>query len=517
MSKITYSNALIRADWKHFRSWLRMFFWLGPIVAVAVFLTGASERSSSVVEIGLRAVQRFDFVDSIERKGVVEPMSSTEVRSGCYWSTNILSIVPEGTWVKEGDIVCVLDSSDVEEYARARSLTLLKYRSRLDAALRDQALLESDNERRLSAAENKYETASYQLREYSNGTFPQEVEELEQKLAVMAESAESVIDETRHVEKLWSMGMVSQREMDRQTSELLQSRESYRVQESKLNLLTQFTHPRSEVNLGHTATQALRDVNRTRLKNSLIETRSRISVLSYQRTIRIYERYMQRAQDSIAACTLRAPCDGQLVYGNSWYLMSRGITYITEGARVRRRQKIFEIPDPERLKVSVPLDESLVYQVSPGMPVTATLAGYEDEKIAGEIVSIPRYPRLRSSYSPGVKDYWLEVELLPTDSQRELIKVKADVAVQIVINDIPDALQIPRLAVTGVAGENWVYVFDGKELVPRRVQLGAANEEMVCVIDGLFEGERLVTEMTQQHKESLRATLSASLDQSIAD
>lgn len=517
MSKNTHSNALFQVDWKQRRSWLRACFCAIPVIAAAVILTGASERSSSVVEVGLRAVQRFDFVDSIERKGVVEPMSSTEVRSGCYWSTNILSIVPEGTWVKKGDVVCVLDSSDVEEYARVRGLTLLKYRSRLDAALRDQALLESDNERRLSAAENKYENASYQLNEYSSGTFPQEVEELEQKLTVMAQSSESVVDETRHIEKLWSMGMVSRQQMDRQASELFESRESYRTQEAKLNLLTEFTHPRTEVNLGHTATQALRDVNRTQLRNSLAETRSRISILSYQRTIRIYERYMKRAQDSIAACTLKAPCDGQLVYGNSWYLMSRGITHITEGARVRRQQKVFEIPDLDRLKVSVPLDEALVYQVSHGMPVTVSLAGYEDEKIAGKIVSIPRYPRSRGKYSPGVKDYWLEVELLPTESQRELINVKADVVVQIVIKDIPDSLQIPRLAVTGIAGENWVYVFDGKELVPRKVQLGAANEEMVCVVDGLFEGEPLVTEMTQQHKESLRATLSASLDQTLSD
>ena len=64
---------------------------------------------------------------------------------------------------------------------------------------------------------------------------------------------------------------------------------------------------------------------------------------------------------------------------------------------------------------------------------------------------------------------------------------------------------------TGVAGHNFVYVFDGTELLPRRVELGEANAESVCVISGLSVGEQLVTEMTPQHRAMLEATLAADL------
>ena len=292
---------------------------------------------------------------------------------------------------------------------------------------------------------------------------------------------------------------------------MIDANEKHRQLESKLNLLTKFTQPRTQINLEHRHTEAVRNLVRVKMSNGLARTRARLTTLSYERTLRIYERYYRRAVESIEACTLRAPCDGQVMYGNSWYLMSRGITQVAEGASIRNLQKVFEIPDQEHLKVSVPLIESLIYRVHEGMNVDVVLAGYEDVTIAGKIAKIPRYPRSRSSSTPDLKDYWLDVELLPTEQQRSLIKMKADASVTIAVTDIPDALQVPRHAVTGVAGENFLYVFNGKELVPRKVDLGEANDEYVCVVSGLSAGEKLVTDMTPQHKAALEATLAASL------
>lgn len=482
---------------------LRTVILCGLVFIGGWLLTGAGLQSDSPIEVGLCEIAPSDFVVTVERSGVVEPMKSTEVRSACYWSTNILSIVPEGTMVKKGDVVCVLDAADVEEYARTRELVLLKYRNRLEAARHDRRMLASDNERRLTAARFKYQKAQHNLDEYVEASYPQQVEELEQNLAVLGDSTMSIVEETEHLEKLWAMGMVNHRAMDRQTAEYMEAEEKYRRKEAQLNLLTKFQHPRRQVELGHTRTQSLRNVNRIQLTNSLAETRAQLSILSYERTIRIYEGYYRRALDSIAACTIKAPCDGQVVYGNSWYLMSRGITYIAEGKRVKRRQKIFEIPDLSRLKVSVPLCESLIYRVALDMPVEVTIAGYEDEIIAGRISSIPRYPRSRSSYTPGLKDYWLEIELLPTDAQRDIINVKSDATVRIEVERAEDVIQIPRDTVTGVAGQNFVYVFENHELVPRKLQLGQANDSLVCVENGLQPGEQLVTSMTPQHKEAL--------------
>lgn len=476
-----------------------------------LILTGAVEPNAASVEIGLTVIEPSTFRWEVERHGVVEPYRSTAVHSECHWTTNILSIVPEGTWVQAGDVVCVMDSADIEDYARAREVLLIKYRGRLDNALHDEKMLASQGDRLLSAANFKYETAHQQLTAYQSGTLPQTLEEMERNLSILEDKTRSAADGVEQSEKLWAMGLINGQTMSRESLDLLAMQQKHDQLRGSLNLLTSFKSPRDNLRLEFTSNNALRNVARTKIKNSLAETKARLTTLSYERTMQIYERYYRRAMDSIEACTLRAPCDGQVMHGNSWYLRSRGITQIEEGARVRRQQKVFEIPDRNRIKVSVPIDEALVYCVEQDMRVTVIPAGYDDMEIAGRIVTIAKYPRRRSSYTPNVKDYWMDVELLPTPEQSTILTLKADVNVRITLSEHADALQVPRDAVTGIAGHNFVYVFDGTELVPRAVELGEANDNYVCVVDGLSVGEQLVTKMTPQHLKKLEDTLAAEL------
>lgn len=482
------------------------------LATASVFvLTGAVDKESATVDLGLSIVEPSTFRREIERHGILEPYKSTVVHSDCYWSTNILSIVPEGTWVQEGDVVCVMDSSDIEDYARSREVLLIKYRGRLDSALHDQEMLASQSDRLLSAAQYKYETAQQEVDEYQGGTLPQQLEEMERNLSILAEQSQAAADEVRQKERLWAMGFINGQEMTQDSLKFMEVQQKRDELDSRLNLLIDFTEPRTNCKLEFTRDNALRNVARTRIRNSLAETKALLTTLSYERTMKIYERYHKRAVDSIAACTMRAPCDGQVMHGNSWYLKSRGITRIEEGAKVRRQQKVFEIPDQNRIKVSVPIDEASIYCVENGMRVTVIPAGFEETEIEGRVISIAKYPRVRSRYTPSVKDYWLDIEVLPTDEQAEILKLKADVNVRIALSENPDAIQIQRDAVTGIAGRNFVYVFDGVELVPRAIELGEANDEFVCVVDGLSPGEQLVTEMTSQHREQLEETLAYEL------
>ncbi|GAB5441663.1 MAG: hypothetical protein Fues2KO_20120 [Fuerstiella sp.] len=466
-------------------------------------VTGAVDSSQPASELEMTVIEPSLFRQQIECDGVIEPLDAEEVHSSCYWRTTILKIVPEGTWVQEGDVICELDSSEIEEYAKKRELLLIKYRSRLENAIQSEALQESENDRRLDAAKFRQQAAVGELEEYTDARFPDQVMELERKLNVLSEQVETSSGDIRHTERLWAMGLCSRGQLEAERLRFHKLEQQHERMQSDLNFLTKFGDPRDRMRLNHNATQAQRNVARTQLSNSLALTKARLTRLSYERTLRIYERYYRRALDSIEACTLRAPCDGQVIYGNSWYLKSRGITQIEEGATVRNLQKVFEIPDPSRLKVSVPLNEASIFRVRKGMPVTVTLPAYEDVEVAGRIHYIAKYPKRRSSYTPGVKDYWLDIELLPTDEQRSLLQAKADVVVHLTLDEQDDALQIPRNAITGVAGHNFVYVYEDNELKPRALELGAANEDYVCVVDGLQAGDTLVTGMLEQHKKAL--------------
>lgn len=509
------SRWLARARKKSTRLALSLFLCASACVA-AFALTGATGRSTASLDVGITELQPSVFRWEVQRSGIIEPYASSAVHSACHWSTRILSIVPEGTWVQAGDVVCQMDSSEIEEFARSREVMLIRFRARLDSALHDEELLSTSNERALAAAEYRFQTAEQELHEYQDGTLPQQIEEMERNLKMLSRQTQTAADNVSRSEQLWSMGLLDTQEMARGSLDLLKAQQKQDQLEGKLNLLTSFTQPRNNLRLEYGRNNALRNVARTKISNSLAATRARLSSLALERTVRIYERYYSRAIDSIQACTLRAPCDGQVIHGNSWHLRSRGITQIEEGAKVRQLQKVFEIPDTRRLKVSVPIDEALIYRVHEGMNVTVLPKGYEGMEVAGRIVHVAKYPRERSRYTPSVKDYWLDVELLPMADQLAKLSLKADVEVRMTLAEQPDALQIPREAITGVAGHNFVFVMEGGELVSRQIQLGEANGESVCVTSGLQAGDRLVTEMTAQHRQKLQDTLAAELQLSVA-
>ncbi len=242
-------------------------------------ITGAADSLSLPAELELTTIQPSTFRLQVEKPGVVEPLESEVVRSSCYWSTTILSIVPEGTWVQKGDVVCVLDSSEIEDYARTREIILIKYRGRLDNAVQDEELQKSTNERKLTAARFKHQTAAQDLEEYQYGTFPQDLEEMERNLAVMAEQSQSQTDQFRHSERLWAMGMKSRESLQRESLQLLKTRQGYERLESKLHLLTGFTHPRSMLSLDYSARNAERNLARTKISNSIALTKANLTRL----------------------------------------------------------------------------------------------------------------------------------------------------------------------------------------------------------------------------------------------
>ncbi|MCA9037130.1 MAG: HlyD family efflux transporter periplasmic adaptor subunit [Planctomycetaceae bacterium] len=465
---------------------------------------GAVNRDHEPVELSLYDVQPRHFSDVIELTGNVEPLKSETVSSECRWSTTILSIVPEGTWVQKGDIVCVLDSSEVEEFLRARDVPLIRARATLEGSVQDEELLKSANERRLAQSKFAAQTALNERDQYLHATHPQLLDKLEQDLSLWQEQLESAREEFAYTERLWAQGFVNHRTLDQANFILQQKTEGVRKLQADLFLSNEFTHPRNELRLQFRASNADRDVLRTEIMNSLAETKARLTTLANERRVQIYERYVNSARESIAACTMKAPSDGQVIYANSWYDLSRGRRSVEEGKRAYFQQPIFRIPDERHKKVTVSLHESLITRVRIGTPVSVQLKGFEETPVAGEIVHISNYPKSRSYYTPDVRDYYLDIQLKPTPEQASIIRLKMDANVTISLFEDVDALTVPNESVVGVGGRNFVWLYEDAGLQPRAIQVGESNDEAVCVTAGLREGDRIAVQLTPQQRSGLQ-------------
>jgi multidrug resistance efflux pump len=80
---------------------------------------------------------------------------------------------------------------------------------------------------------------------------------------------------------------------------------------------------------------------------------------------------------------------------------------------------------------------------------------------------------------------------------------------EIVVERIPDTLHIPVQAVYPSGENNIVYVWDGNDLEPRRVELGQRTETRIAVLSGLEEGETVSLQPPVDQRQTTKKKKSA--------
>ena len=452
-------------------------------------------RPSPIPPAELLTLQPTRFRIPYEVTGSIEANSASVVQSGCQWTVRILSLVPEGTYVEKDDVVCVLDSAEIEEFLRSREISLIRANAALTASLQQQQLQQAASERRLSDARFALDSAKMELQETLFGNYPAQLQKLNRDINVSETQTETAADDQSFLEQLWMLGLATRAEVATSHLTLTARGEQLRRQEGQRHLLTHFTIPRSQRVLEYRVEMLELNLARTDLANSLAETRSRMITLSDQRRLDIYERYARTARESIDACTLRAPRAGRVIHSNNWYARSRGIRTIAEGSSVYCSQPVFEIPDESRLKICFPINETLLSRFAVGMPAEVTLAGYENDPVSAHITHIAPMPRTRWTNGLEITEYWAEAALEPTSEQRLRLHPRMDATVTLPLADHRNAIVVPRESVQQTSSGPCVFIQNPNaphEALPISIKPGEIHNSQVHVLQGLRPGDSVL-------------------------
>ncbi|MFM7056558.1 MAG: efflux RND transporter periplasmic adaptor subunit [Planctomycetota bacterium] len=479
---------------------------LRKLAIPAALLLGASvaawcmSRDRPLPPTALFTLQATRFRVPHQVQGTIEAQASKVVQSGCQWTVPILSLLPEGTFVQKDQVVCVLDSSQIEEFLRSREIALIRANAALTASLQQQQLQQTAAERRLSDARYALQNAQLELAETLEGTFPAQLDRLESEIAVSETQAQTATDDRNFLSRLWMLGLANHAEVAASQLLVTSRTEQRRRQAGQQQLLQTFSIPRTRRQLEHRVEMLELNLARTDLANSLAETRSRMIALADQRRLDIYERYARTARESIAASTLKAPATGRLIHANNWYARSRGIRTIEEGRSVYFSQPIFEIPDESRLKVSFPINETLLSRVSVGQSVEVSLPGREGDVVGATIERISSMPRIRRVNGIELAEYWADAWLQPTAEQRQHLHPRMDAMVTFSLADHRDAIVVPRSAIQRRSEGPCVFLQDPAQphlVRAMGIKTGEIHEDQVHVVAGLRPGDRILLTVPQ--------------------
>lgn len=200
-----------------------------------------------------------------------------------------------------------------------------------------------------------------------------------------------------------------------------------------------------------------------------------------QEAVRQAELSLQAAQLDYDNLTLAAPFAGTVaaIAGNVGESAPSGTT------------GFIVLIDPREVRVDVTVDESDVARIQPGKPVQITFDALPGQNFRGEVLSVSP----NSTLTQGVVTYPVTIGLMGRRDQ--VIPAGLTASTQITIDQVENALLVPSRAVRRVGRQSVVDVVqeDGTT-AQRQVRTGVSGEQMVEIVEGLQEGDRVLIPTT---------------------
>ena len=188
-----------------------------------------SLRGDAIVEVTTQRPVVGEFVFDIVERGELESSANVELRCEIASAdgVRILDIVPEGSLVKEGDVLVELDDSTLRKDLAAQKIAV------------------NTAEAALSKATNDHAAAVIARKEYDLGTFVQEQQKLESELFVAEENSRRSANFLKYSRILASRGYITDVQLETDKFSVEKYGKDLDAAKTKLNVIREYTKPKT--------------------------------------------------------------------------------------------------------------------------------------------------------------------------------------------------------------------------------------------------------------------------------
>jgi HlyD family secretion protein len=433
-------------------------------------------------------VKRGDFLVSLVEGGTLRAVQELVIRNELEGATTIVSVVPEGTSVKKGELLVELDASSLKEKISNQEVTVQNADGAYGKAKEDLQIQKLTMDASVQDAILKVEFAESDLEKYKEGDWPQQKRAIEARVTISQEEIQRAQDRLNWTRKLEATGYATKDEL--KADQLTVKRQEITISqaEEELKIATRYEFPKRVRILEAAVDSAKLGLLQAKQKASSTIKSYESDVTTKLTTLELQRERLAEMKKQLELTKIYAPQDGLVVYatGSS---SSTGIL-IEQGASIRQKQDLIKLPDVTQMMIEVKVHESHVRQVKPNLGAYVTIDSLPDKQFTGVVRKVAVLPDTTSRYyNPNMKVYSTEVWI-----NESLTDIKPGVSgrAEIVVTNLPAVLTIPIQAVTTVKGQQVCFVLrDGKD-TPVPVEVGLFNDRMIEIRKGLKEGDQVL-------------------------
>ena len=463
---------------------------LGVVIGVVIvlwFLSSLGGKDGAAESYYV--VSRGDFLVSVTAGGTLEAVNQELIRNEVDGNSRVIYIVPEGTVVKEGDLLVELDSAEAEEQLNQQKLSYEKAVQDFEAAKANLEIEQSQVQSQIDAGILATNFAYIDYKKFIEGDKLQQTRNAEISIQTVEESLKIAQDRLFWSQRLFKEGFETKTKLEQDQLSVTNSLLNLEKARTELTMLQNYDLPKLEEQFVSDLIEASNQLSRVILQATNTLNKAISDMITQSNSLILNRERLDKETEQLEYSKIYAPIDGMVVYAKSRSRFSSE-SMIEEGATVRKRQDLISLPDTSQMKVDIKVHESQVNKVKKGQTAFVVLDSMPDKRFKGIVSKVAPLPDSASFFSdPNLKEY--ATEILVTDQLPDL-KPGVSARAEIVITNITSTLKVPIQSVTTVNSKQVVYKggMGDPERVP--VEVGLFNTKFIQILDGLEEGDKIL-------------------------
>ena len=439
-------------------------------------------------------VKKSDLPIQVTENGNLQSQKTTELRCQVEnvgrerSGTQILSIVPNGEYVKKGDLLVELDSALIQDRLDEQELQTERSLNEQIQATVTFENQKTQNETLLAEAQLQLALDELGLQQYEDeegGTFQLDLQLMD--LNIQTAEANRLIRQTdlKGIEQLAKLGYRSKGDLEQARLAALSASSEVARQVSSRKEMVDYTYRKMKMELEGKVATAKRNLLQVGRNNQAQLLQAEAAKNGGDRAYKKEQEKLAKYKKQLDKCEIFAPHEGMATYA----IERDRKSHVGEGRTVRERQRIITLPDLSAMEVKIGVHESVLESITEGLPATITVDAFPNRKYRGSISSVAVLADPGEWHSTDVKVY---TTIVTIEEEVADLRPGMSAVVEIHIERVKNVLTVPVQAIVQVGEENWVYVGSSSEVEKRPVTVGKTNEKFIEIREGLKAGERVV-------------------------
>ncbi|PIE67625.1 MAG: hypothetical protein CSA23_03345 [Deltaproteobacteria bacterium] len=468
------------------KGWAPVIILLAAVSALLLrFFAG---QSPATADVQLSTVSSGSFDISVRTVGVLDAARTHMVSSTLRGDKGkILALVEDGTSVARDDLLIHLDPTPFETEVQRLGGEVRSLEAAADSA---RQLLEWEKNQMLrenrTAAFN-LTVAKLELRRLVDGDGPLQLaqfkNELDQKREAFSRQ-QAYIDD---LERLRAEGYANPAEFDLAKKKIVELKEQLTTARRRYESYEKHVLPTQIEAARAKAEKAASEIEEVRRGTEFKVARAVAALAEVDGKLQSARNALRQALDDLKKTTIRAPFQGIAILYEAFRDGQKRKPRV--GDRVWQNQPLLYLPDISTMIVKTRVREVDLYKVAVGQPCSVQVDAYPETRYAGSVTAIGMLAT--QAFENGIGDKYFEMTVTLEGEDRRLRPgMTARVTVEAGMAD--DTLFVPIHAVFNDGIESYCYrLMSPGSFLRRKVVTGRQNEDLVEIVSGLTEGDKI--------------------------